>query len=859
MKRAEAMFFRLTPPIATHTSLVAMPLSRCLFISFASVTALVCAFPETHAAETDGDAFFSKEVLPILQGKCFKCHGGGSEIEGALQLTSREYVLEGGDSGSAVDLDSPEESLLLSAINYEDYEMPPTGKLPQKQIEVLTRWVKMGMPYPDGIVKIDENAHHGPPKVNDENRKFWSFQPIEKPKPPKVQQSDWIASPIDRFVLARLEAEGLKPNLPAEPSELVRRVYYDLTGLPPSPKEAERWATRIEKDPAAFETLVDELLASPHYGERWGRHWLDLVRYAETNSYERDDAKPEVWRYRDYVIRSLNEDKPYDQFVREQIAGDEFAQPTPDSIIATGYYRLGRWDDEPVDAEQAWYDDMDDVVATTSQVFLGLTMNCARCHDHKLDPIPQEDYYRFLAFFSNVERYGGPNRKRDVNRWSLTEINTPEFRELHEAKVKAHREELADVAGKIAAIEEAAMAWLLPVEKEDFQYDSNRPDVLRKHVPQDISEAKLNEYVTLRGRRDALKANPPASLGRALCVKESGSKPRSMNLLLRGSPKAKDKEVLPGFPQILGFDDPEIERPEKSRSTHRRTALANWLTNERNPLTARVMANRIWQYHFGRGLVRSSNDLGFQGTPPTHPELLDWLAADFMAEGWSMKRMHKQIMLSSTYQQSSRARKDALAKDPENNLFWRFDMRRLSAEEVRDSILAANGQLNLKMGGPSIFPVIPKEVLAGQSRPGHGWNVSAPPDRVRRSVYIHVKRSLAVPLLENHDMADVDQTCPVRFNTTVPSQALGLLNSQFMNEQAAAFANYVREEAGDDTADKVALTLKRVTQREPAETEVRRGVDLINALRNDHEMSDDQALKYFCLMALNLNEFVYLD
>ena len=502
---------------------------------------------------------------------------------------------------------------------------------------------------------------------------------------------------------------------------------------------------------------------------------------------------------------------------------------------------------------------MDDVLTTTSQVFLGLTMNCGRCHDHKLDPIPQEDYYRFLAFFSNVTRYGGPNRGRDVNRWSLTEINTPRLKQFHEARVKQHAEELQDVIEKITAIEDEAMSFLLPVEKEDFQYESNRPDVLRKHVPQDLDERKLNRYIRLRQRRDALNANPPASLGRALSVKEDGAQPKPMHLLLRGSHKAKDKEVQPGFPQILGFDDPEISRPEGAPSQHRRKALAAWLTSERNPLTARVMINRIWQYHFGRGIVRTSNDFGFQGTPPTHPQLLDWLAAEFMAEGWSMKKLHKTIMLSATYQQSSRARKGALTKDPENNLFWRYDMRRMSAEEIRDSILAVNGQLNRKFGGPSVFPVIPREVLAGQSRPGSGWSVSAPPERVRRSVYIHVKRSLAVPLLESHDMADVDQTCPVRFNTTVPSQALGLLNSQFMNEQAAEFARDVREIAGKSERDQVSLTLSRVTQREPTDREIARGLKLLTALRDEDGMSAEQALKYYCLLALNLNEFVYLD
>ena len=379
-------------------------------------------------------------------------------------------------------------------------------------------------------------------------------------------------------------------------------------------------------------------------------------------------------------------------------------------------------------------------------------------------------------------------------------------------------------------------------------------------MPKDISAKALGDYVKLRQRRTALEASRPATLGRALCVKENGTQPKKMFLLARGNPKSEVKEVQPGFPQILTSQEPQLQpAPDGAQTTHRRRALADWLASDKNQLTARVFVNRVWQYHFGRGIVRSSNDFGFQGRPPTHPELLDWLAADFMAEGWGVKRLHKMIMLSSTYQQSSRGQKVALQKDPENNLLWRFDMRRLSAEEVRDSILSVNGQVNLKIGGPSIYPVIPREVLAGQSRPGSGWPVSAPPDRVRRSVYVHVKRSLSLPILESHDMADVDATCPVRFNTTVPAQALGLLNSQFMNEQATAYAKYVREKAGDDEKQQVALALQRVTQRAPSEREINRGLALIASLRDEHKMSEEDAMKYFCLVALNLNEFVYLD
>ena len=327
--------------------------------------------------------FFRQQVKPILESRCIKCHGGEAKIRGKLRLTSRADVLRGGETGPAVSLTQPAKSLLLEAINYESLEMPPTGKLPQREIDVLTRWVKQDLPFDDKAIVIKPHAP-GPPAVDAKAREFWSFQPVARPVVPKVQQGDWVKNPIDAFVLARLEEVGLTPSGPAEKTALLRRLYYNLTGLPPSPEAMREFLA--DESPQALEKVVDELLDSQQYGERAGRHWLDLVRYAESNSYERDGTKPFVWRYRDYVIRSLNQDKPYDQFILEQLAGDELSERTADQLIATGYYRLGTWQDEPVDRQQELYEDLDDIVTTTSQVFLGLTLNCARCHDHKLDP-----------------------------------------------------------------------------------------------------------------------------------------------------------------------------------------------------------------------------------------------------------------------------------------------------------------------------------------------------------------------------------------------------------------------------------------------------------------------------------------
>jgi mono/diheme cytochrome c family protein len=346
--------------------------------------------------------FFETQVRPILQAQCLTCHGGGKKVRGGLRLTSRELLLKGGDSGPAVLFQKPDDSLLLQAVNYEDRKMPPRAKLPQAQIDVLTRWVQMGAPWPADAVK-SLAKHTGPPPVDDDARRFWSFRPVARPQVPQVQDRAWVRNPVDAFVLAKLEAAGLHPAPPADKATLLRRAYYAVTGLPPTPQEVDAFLADAAAD--AYEKVVDRLLASHHYGEHWGRHWLDLVRYAETNSFERDGAKPFAYGYRDYVIRSFNRDKPYDRFLREQIAGDELYPGDADALIATGFYRLGTWDDEPVDRDQAYYDELDDVVTTTGQVFLGLTVNCARCHDHKIDPFPQRDYYRLLAFFHGIRRY----------------------------------------------------------------------------------------------------------------------------------------------------------------------------------------------------------------------------------------------------------------------------------------------------------------------------------------------------------------------------------------------------------------------------------------------------------------------
>jgi hypothetical protein len=802
--------------------------------------------------------FYDETLRPLLVDNCYKCHGPG-KVKGGLSLTSRTSILAGGDSGAAVNLEDVDASLLLQAVNYEGYEMPPTGKLPEEKIALIRKWIEMGLPMPDIATEPDlAEKPHQSPQVNERTRQHWAFRPVECPPVPAVRHSDWVVTPIDAFILARLEDAGLTPAPAADARTLIRRVTYDLSGLPPSPQEVEEFAA--DASPDAYARLVERLLDSPHYGEHWARYWLDLVRYAESNSFERDNPKPFVWRYRDYVIRSLNDDKPYDRFVREQLAGDELDDASAEAIIATGFYRLGLWDDEPADQLLAFYDGLDDIAATTSQALLGLTLNCARCHEHKLDPIPHEDYYRFIAFFRNIRHYG-KRLDPSVIEASVRELALPGEEGEYAEQAAAYEQKLTKVRRQIAMIEDDVRPRLVGGEKDDFQDESSRWDILRRGVGRLIDEKHLLEYEQLRGKLAELEANPPRAVSQVLCVKEHGSDPPPTHVLIRGNPHIEGEELRPGFPTVLSPPEPKIRPPANGESSGRRRALAEWIASPDNPLTARVMVNRLWQWHFGRGLVSTPNNFGLQGSPPTHPDLLDWLAAEFVDRGWSLKAMHRLILMSNSYRMASRSGGgEAHENGFASGLLPRFAMRRLRAEELRDSILAVSGRLNRsKMFGPSIYPVIPEEVLAGQSRPGQGWETSSDEDVRRRSVYIHIKRSLTVPLLAAFDVADTEFTCPVRFATTQPTQALGMLNSGFMNEQADVFAASLREHAGDDRRSQVRLALHRVTQRPPSEIAVTRGLDLMTSLENDHGLSSGESLRYFCLTALNLNEFLYLD
>jgi hypothetical protein len=591
----------------------------------------------------------------------------------------------------------------------------------------------------------------------------WAFRPVTRPAVPEIRNpKSQIRNPLDAFVLARLEKAGIRPAPAADKRTLLRRATLDLIGLPPTPEEQRDFLA--DDSPGAFARVVDRLLASPQYGERWGRHWLDVARYAETNGYERDGAKPSAWRYRDYVIDSFNHDKPFDRFVIEQIAGDELEGSTAETQIATTFLRLGTWDDEPADPKVDRYDQLDDVLGTTASAFLGLTLRCARCHDHKFEPFTQADYYRMLAVFEPLRRPQDGRRDLDV-----------------------------------------------PVG-------------------------------------DGLSSKWPLSLGgpRAYIWQEE-AKPPATHVLRRGDPNKPREEVGPGIPAVLG-KQPEPPRPT-GRTSGRRLWLANWVAAPGNPLTARVVVNRVWQWHFGRGLVPTANDFGTAGEPPTHPELLDWLADAFVKGGWRLKPLHRLIMLSATYQRTASAPAEAVGADPKAALLGRWRPRRLEAEAVRDSMLAVGGRLNPQQRGPSVYPTLARAVLEGQSRPGDGWGKSEESQQARRSVYVFVKRSLAVPELELLDTPDTTSSCEARPVSTTAPQALTFLNGAFANEQAAHLAGRLRREAGADPAAQVRRAFELALCRPPRDEELKAAVSFLGR----------QRLEAFCLVVLNLNEFVYIE
>ena len=676
---------------------------------------------------------------------------------------------------------------------------------------------------PTGVrAESDKN----PAETRSNRETWWAFQPLAQPSVPTFP-SRVLGNPVDAFLLRRLSERGLDFNPEASPRERLRRLYYDLIGLPPTPQEV----VEFERDPSEYNwsRRVEALLASPQYGERWGRYWLDVVRFAQSNGYERDAEKPHAWRYRDYVVQAFNQDKPYDQFIREQIAGDELAsglmdsdgragQAWKDAMVATGFLRLGVHDDEPDDKLQAEYDELDDMVSASGAAFLGMTVGCARCHDHKFDPIPQRDYYSMVAVFRPLKSSWSAEHGLDSP--LLAPLASPTQIADWKAQQEVQRRDLEDQLAKETEAE------------------------LRKKLVQKIA--------------DLQKAELPFEW--ALAARERSDAIPAVHILSRGNPRSPGEEVLPGFLRAAG--DADVKTPLRSGSTAassgRRRALAEWIASPRNPLTARVMVNRVWHHHFGRGLVRTTTDFGRVGSLPSHPELLDWLAGEFIRSGWSVKALHRLILNSAAWQQSSSTSVPlAQTVDPANELLWRQNLRRLDAEALRDTLLTISGQLNLKAGGRGFFPALNGEVLAGGSRPGTDWQVSPAEELARRSIYSFIRRTSMVPIFEAFDYSNATSPLSERPVTTVAPQALLLLNDSFVQEQASSLADRVIGEASSGTLEQQILRAwSLATCRNPTREELRqlseffhRQVRLFEGLRGQisfrPDVPDTLSVPYF--------------
>ncbi len=722
-----------------------------------------------------------------------------------LDLRTSETALRGGTRGPALVPGDPAASLLVQVVaGGGELTMPPSGdRLPESDVETLRAWIDSGAEWADG-------------KRLSNRTSWWSFTKPERPPVPKTAEGSWVRNPIDAFVLAKLRDAGLRPSEPASRRTLARRAYFDLHGLPPTPEEIEEFLQ--DDSPGAFERLIDRLLESERYGERWGRYWLDLVRYADTSGFETDHFYTTAWRYRDYVIESFNHDKPYTEFVGEQIAADEL-WPTDMDLegtlnlppekrenvnrrIGTSLFTLGAF---PI--EYTYYGDQyraewrAEAIDTLGSAFLGLTLECARCHDHKSDPITQRDYYRLTAFFAG-------SAEIEIPLVSLfdTQSSTRSFPLLEQARILKR---MAKRSGKNTSADE------------------------RRAMLERLGEAYLRA---------------PEPYPSAKVLGYEGQLPDTF-VLAHGDFRRRGERVDPGFPAALP-DGPALQEPKDERFVPRRRAvLAQWLTSPEQPLLGRVMVNRIWQHHFGHGIVRTPSDFGRHGERPTHPELLDWLAVEFAERGWSIKAMHRLIMLSSTYRSSSVSYSEAIEADPDNLLVGRMNRRRLDADAIRDSILAVSGSLNLKMGGVGvILPLTREEILA--ARMPHLWPANPDPDEYnRRSVYLQSKRSLTVPILQIFDAPDTARSCSRRETSTVAPQALAMMNSRFVLDQSDAFAATLRRETDGAPANLVATAWRTALGRAPT--------------LEEHETAlaylDRNSLPQLCLMLLNMNEFLYVD
>jgi Protein of unknown function (DUF1549)/Protein of unknown function (DUF1553)/Planctomycete cytochrome C len=905
---------------------------------------LVAALP---GQQPDPTEFFEKKVRPVLVNNCQTCHNPKTKASG-LDLSSAAGVAAGGTRGTVIAREHLENSLLLQAISYEaNLKMPPTGKLAAEDAAALSTWVKMGAPWPGTPEATAPAPKQSVSVITPEQRQFWAFQPVKASAPPKVRNQAWVQSPIDAFILARLEEKGLAPAPPADKLRLLRRATFDLTGLPPS--EAEIADFVADRSPDAWRKVVDRLLASPRYGERWARHWLDVVRYADSTGNDEDHRYPYAYRYRDYTIQAFNNDLPYDQFVREQIAGDLLPPPpgqrfNTQGVIATGFLALGAKALAQKDHQKMMYDIYDEQVDATSRAFLGLTMACARCHNHKFDPILAKDYYSLINVFANTRDFDGEkgsskllyvplvpdaeyqqfraqrSRIGDLT-LSMQRLTDDEFERFcresgaHVAEymlaarkagpetnldpavlalwvkyldanaakpqltewAQAKPEELPKIAtayqkrfedGLTAyhdALEkfektarerikagEARGPGRVPIDRKNLFF----ADVIAFTGPfgmtdsrrqQMLSPERREQYAAFRKELDDLNAHLLPEPDMACAVREG--EPVEQKIFLRGDYNNPGDDAPKAFPTVLAReDDPHFENRGSGR-----LQLAEWLSGPRNPMTARVMVNRMWQWHFGEGIVRTPDNFGRMGDRPTHPELLDYLADQFVRNGWSIKAMQRTIMLSSAYQMSSQGDPKSVETDPENLLLGRFNRQRLDIEEIRDGLLSLDGSLDLTMGGT---------LQSGFGTDGENaaGRLSLDPTKLtRRTVYLPLRRANLPTLLNLFDFGDATTPNGKRLLTNVAPQALFMMNSDFVFERADKLAKELLAASATSDSDRLRRAYLRILNRAPEASETDAALSYVRGYSQKYGHSEAAGWQSLCHILMSSNDFVYLD
>lgn len=820
---------------------------------------------------------FDARIHPLLKASCHPCHDERTRTSG-FSVKDLESILAGGARyGAAVKAGRPAESPLAQMLRGTIKPQMPLGRaLAENEIVAIEEWIR-GLKPESGVSSESSKS------------RYWAFVKPAPQAPPAVKRPGWVKNNIDAFILSRLEAQGLAPAPEADRRVLIRRLFFDLIGLPPTPQEVKAFVE--SPSPKAYEELVERLLADKRYGERWGRHWLDLARYADTNGYEGDPEFTHAWRYRDYVIDAFNNDKPYDEFIKEQIAGDEMAPvtsagplpaPEPEKVVALTFLRLAPFTEPRGEESRDLL--LSEMTSTVSSVFLGLTVGCAKCHDHKYDLVPAKDFYRMKAFFATVQIE--PARMGDVQQLGgplRAEFYRPGEKEWADKARAGFQDELNAVEVEFVALQKPLLEKLTALRKGENPKADGPPQVeltlkdLRKEINDEgdnsagfqkkepvFSQVEKQQFQKFEERVRRLKNKIERLEPVAMSLRHSDGPPYgpsvpTTHVLIRGEYDRPGEPVEPGFlSSITGNSDPaviEIDRYKRHPTRGRRLALANWIASPENPLTARVMVNRLWQHHFGRGIVETPSDFGKNGSPPTHPELLDWLATRLVDEKWSVKAMHRLILNSSTYRQSSKEiDSKALQTDPDNRLLWRFNQLRLEGEVIRDSVLAVSGRLNPEQSGPPVFPPLPKGLDEAQKVQGiNTWETSNGTDGRKRSVYVFQRRSLNLPLLETFDATVFNASCDRRRTSITALQPLSMYNGDFVNLEARHFSEVLRK-SDSNLDEQIQRAFRLALARSPSATEVEQVRTFFDSIG-----SKEKALVGLCRILLNSNEFIYVD